>query len=151
MKAPEAAPERPLLSLDGAELAVLSRLAERRRELEAREAALREREILTRALEEKLSRQAKELQELKAALMEQERKLTAMKQADNSEEQARLQDLAKAYKTMKPRDAARLFDELDLTLVTSIARELSPRVLAPVMAKMSPDKARALTRALREG
>ena len=50
---------------------------------------------------------------------------------------------------MKPKDAARLFDGLEPSLLTAIARELSPRILAPIMARMRQDKAEALTAALR--
>ena len=146
---PEAA--RPLLSLHPGELEVLRSLAERRRALDAREAEIYEREQLAKAFEERLSEETKSIRTLQASLKEQEAKLAAEKETVSAAEAERYQRLAKAYKSMKPRDAARLFDDLDLELLTAIAREISPRVLAPVMAKMKPEKARALTEALTSG
>ena len=142
---------KPLFSFDAGELAVLRKLAVRRKELEAREASLIERERLVAALEAKLADQAGELKKLQAALVEQETRISDVEKKDADGDMERLQELAKAYKAMKPKDAARLFNELDMELLTGIAREISPRALAPVLAVMDPKRARALTEALRQG
>lgn len=147
-KAPAA---KPAMSFVAGELAVLRRLAERRKALDRREASIVERERLAEAMEEKLAAQAEELKKLQAALAEQEERINAAKAMETDEKKARLENLAKAYKTMKPRDAARLFNDLDMELLTSIASQISPRVLAPVLARMNPERARELTRALQEG
>ncbi|MEQ9123094.1 MAG: hypothetical protein RIM80_11075, partial [Alphaproteobacteria bacterium] len=80
----------------------------------------------------------------------QEARFEAIDDAKSEGEQERVRELAKAYKAMKPKDAARLFNDLDMDLLTAIAREISPRVLAPVLAKMEPKRARELTEALRQ-
>ena len=107
---------RPLMSFDAGELALLRKLALRRQELDDREARLSERERLAEAFEAKLMAQTKELKRLQAALAEQEEKMAAVEAARQSVDSERVQSLAAAYKAMKPRDAARLFDKLDLDL-----------------------------------
>lgn len=150
-EAPKAgAAAAPLFSFERGELALLRKLAMRRKELEDREARLVERERLAAAMEAKIASQAEELKRLKAELAEQEARIGAVDDAMSEGELERVRELAKAYKAMKPKDAARLFNELDMDLLTAIAREISPRVLAPVLAKMEPKRARELTEALRQ-
>ena len=139
-----------LLGATVGELSVLRRLADRRNTLAAREAQLAERETFVTAMEVKLAEQAADLNRLRAELAEQEATIAAARAAKDAAAEARIQSLAKAYKTMKPKDAARLFNELEDDLLIGIARELSPRSLAPIMSRMKPDKARALTQALTE-
>lgn len=141
----------PLLSFSAGELSVLRRLAERRQALEEREARLLERERLAAAFEARLAEQAKELMRLKEQLAAVEAEISSAEKAKEDAEQARIKNLASAYKTMKARDAARLFDDMEMPLLKAIAREISPRVLAPVLAKMNPEKAQRLTAALRRG
>jgi len=150
-EAPKAdAAQAPLFSFERGELALLRKLAMRRKELEDRESRLVERERLAAAMEAKIAAQADELKRLKTELAEQEARLGAVDDAKSEGELERVRELAKAYKAMKPKDAARLFNELDMDLLTAIAREISPRVLAPVLAKMEPKRARELTEALRQ-
>jgi len=142
--------QAPLFSFERGELALLRKLAMRRKELEDREARLVERERLAAAMEAKIAAQADELKRLKSELEKQEARFEAIDDAKSEGEQERVRELAKAYKAMKPKDAARLFNDLDMELLTAIAREISPRVLAPVLAKMEPKRARELTEALRQ-
>jgi flagellar motility protein MotE (MotC chaperone) len=46
---------------------------------------------------------------------------------------------------MKPKDAAGIFDELEMEVLVRIGRALNPRKLAPIMARMNPIKAKDLT------
>ena len=52
------------------------------------------------------------------------------------------------YETMKPSDAAAIFDELDMPVLLRVARAMNPRKMAPIMAKMDPVKAQDLTAGL---
>lgn len=140
--------DQPLFEFNAGELAVLRRLAARRQELDAREAALVERERLIAALEAKLVQQSIELKKVRAALADQEERMRKEQETVDTAAVDRVKGLAKAYKSMKPKDAARLFDKMDMGLLIRIAREISPRTLAPVMAKMQADKARELSLAL---
>ena len=56
-----------------------------------------------------------------------------------------MKSLVKIYENMKPKDAARIFEELDMDTLLSVAERMGERKLAPVMAKMNPIKAREVT------
>lgn len=155
-KAPDAAGKsslkkmRPALSLNSGELAVLKQLASRRRQIDEREARLVERERVAMAMEARLTEQAAELRRLQAALQKQAALIDEANKQNEAGDVERVKRLAKAYKAMKPKDAARLFEAMHISMLAPIAREISPRVLAPVLARLSVKKANALTIALRE-
>jgi flagellar motility protein MotE (MotC chaperone) len=48
---------------------------------------------------------------------------------------------------MKPKDAAKIFDTLDLNVLLKVARAMNPRKMSPVLALMSSEPAQALTTA----
>jgi flagellar motility protein MotE (MotC chaperone) len=52
------------------------------------------------------------------------------------------------YETMKPKDAAAIFDQLEMPVLLRVARAINPRKMAPIMAKMDPGKAKDLTAGL---
>lgn len=122
----------------GAERAILERLQERRRELDARARELDIRESMVKAAEQRI--EAK-LAELKAA----EARLTTDTQQQNDAEAARLKGLVTMYEAMKPRDAAKIFNRLDLGVLIEVASHISPRQMAEILAQMSPDVADRLT------
>ena len=49
---------------------------------------------------------------------------------------------------MKPKDAARIFDELDMVVLLPVVERMKERVTAPILAKMNAAKARAITEEL---
>lgn len=95
-------------------------------------------------------------------LGEAERKLetgvTDLKQAeDKSEaggskkaeaEKAGLKNIVTMYETMKPKDAARVFDRLNHEVLVPIVLAMNPRKMAEVLAVMQPETAERLTVAL---
>jgi flagellar motility protein MotE (MotC chaperone) len=56
-----------------------------------------------------------------------------------------LLSVVKIYETMKPKDAARIFEKLDLNVQLSVASKMKERAMAALLAEMSPDAARRLT------
>ena len=46
---------------------------------------------------------------------------------------------------MKPKDAARIFQELEINTLMLVVEKMSERKLAPIMAKMNPKKATEIT------
>ena len=66
-------------------------------------------------------------------------------------EQEELRGLVTMYESMKPKDAARIFDRLDLDILLKVSRAMKPRKMADVMAKMSPEVSERLTVALVTG
>ena len=51
---------------------------------------------------------------------------------------------------MKPKDAARIFDTLDLDVLVSVMSQMSERKLSPILASMNPERARTITIMLAE-
>jgi flagellar motility protein MotE (MotC chaperone) len=49
------------------------------------------------------------------------------------------------YENMKPRDAAKIFDRLDIGVLIEISSKIKPQQMADIMAQMSPDIAQRLT------
>ena len=56
-----------------------------------------------------------------------------------------MKSLGKIYESMKPKDATRIFDELDMNTLLMVAERMKEPKLAPIMAKMNPTKATEIT------
>ena len=61
-----------------------------------------------------------------------------------------LNRLIEFYKNMKPVDAARIIDDLDIETTIMILGEMNPRSAAPIMAKVSAVRARAISKIILE-
>ncbi len=68
----------------------------------------------------------------------------------NKHEDAKIRSLVKIYENMKPADAARIFDEMDMPILLEVVDKMSERKAAPILANMSPIKAKELTVELAE-
>jgi len=140
---PPAAATAPVLidpdhPISPAERAILESLQKRRAELDARARELDIREDLLRAAEKRLEGRLAELKDIEARVDE------AMQQKDDAEA-ARFKNLVTMYENMKPKDAAKIFDGLDLKILLQVAREINPRRMSDILAQMSPDTAQRLT------
>jgi flagellar motility protein MotE (MotC chaperone) len=120
------------------ERTVLLQLRERREELDARETALVARESLLAAAEQKVSARVTELQ----ALQKQLETLEANRQ---EREDTSWQRMVKLYESMKPRDAATIFNDLEMPVLLQVLDRMKEAKAAPVLAAMQPDKARDVT------
>lgn len=121
-----------------AERAVLEALRARRAEIEAREAALAQREILVAAAERRLTGRLEEL----AAL--QQRLEAEARSRDERTEQGWRQ-MVRLYEGMRPRDAAGIFDDLDMPVLIQVVDRMREAKAAPVLAAMRPERARLVT------
>jgi flagellar motility protein MotE (MotC chaperone) len=126
---------------DDSEEALLARLAERRSELDRRDADIAMRTALLEAAEKRLDERTKEL----AALEAQVAALVDEKQAA---EETGFRAVVTMYETMKPKDAAKIFDTLSTAVMVKVVRAMSPRKMSPILAAMSPEPAQKLTVAL---
>ena len=63
----------------------------------------------------------------------------------DEQQDKKLQSLVKIYENMKPKEAAQIFEELEMDTLLEVAERMKERKLAPIMAKMNPDKARDMT------
>lgn len=113
-------------------------LKKRRKELEEQKRELSVREALLKTAEQELDQKYNELVSLKSEIED-----LLVQQSD--EEQKRIASLVKIYEGMKPKDAARIFNTLDLDILLSVVSQMSERKSAPIIASMSPERARTLT------
>ena len=121
-----------------AERAILERLTERRQELDQRERELTLRETMLQAQEKKLEAKVIELKDVEA-------KITAATQKKQDAEVAKLKSLVTMYENMKAKEAAKIFDRLDIRLLTEVANQIAPRRMSDILAQMSPESAERLT------
>ncbi len=120
------------------ERAVLERLGERRQELDARARELEIRENLVKSAEKRLDSRVNELKG-----MESDLNGASKKKAEN--EAAQLKSLVTMYENMKPKDAAKIFNRLDMPVLIAVVSQINPRVMADIMGQMQPDVAQRLT------
>lgn len=122
---------------------VFEDMAARRKKLDRREKELMTREALIRAAEQELDRKYQELTTLR-------HEIESLLEQQSEEEVARIQSLVKIYETMKPKEAARIFDTLDLDVLVTVMSRMSERRLSPILANMNPERARTITIMLAE-
>ncbi len=125
------------------ELEVLQSLSKRRNALEERERDLARRRALLDAAEKEVDRKIVELNTLRGEI---ERLLDVQ----TNEQEARLRQLVKIYEAMKPKDAATIFNTLELEVLLQVVSRMSERKSAPVLAEMDPQRARIVTIRLAE-
>jgi flagellar motility protein MotE (MotC chaperone) len=128
----------PTLAVTDGERTVLLELRQRRQELDAREATVVEREATLAAAELRLNARVTELEAM-------QHKLEALEQAREAREDTSWQGLVKLYESMRPRDAATIFNDLDMKVLLGVVDRMKDAKAAPVLAAMQPDKAREVT------
>lgn len=129
------------MGLSSQEILVLRSLQKRREELDAREGGLETREQAAAAADSRLQEQ---ITELKAVETQIQTLLTAM----DAKRDERMGALVKTYESMKPKDAAKIFDGMEDPLLLDIAKTMKPATLAAVLSTMQPKRAEALTKLL---
>lgn len=120
------------------EIEVLQDLAARREALDKREADMRLREGLLQAAEKRVAEKVAELKRLQAMV-------TALIEKHEKVEEAKIESLAKIYGAMKPKDAARIFAELDLPILLALLQRMKESKIAPILAALDPKKAQEIT------
>jgi flagellar motility protein MotE (MotC chaperone) len=134
----ETAAPPPMASFSASEIEVLQSLSKRRDELDRREKRVAEKEALLSAAEQEVDHKIAELNKLKGeieSLLGQQQKM----QSD------RIQSLVKIYEGMKPKEAAAIFNTLDMEVLLPVISRMNERKSGPILAAMNPDKARIVT------
>jgi flagellar motility protein MotE (MotC chaperone) len=129
--------EDPML-MSQSEIDILQNLAQRRVELDSWGNDLSMREQLLKAAELRIEGKLGELKGIQDSIK------GSLKQHDD-EQEAKLKSLVKIYETMKPKDAARIFDQLEMPILLDVIERMKEAKAAPVMAAMDADKAKKLT------
>ncbi len=130
-------PSDPLLMTDE-EIDLLRALADRRRTLDERAREIGDREALLQAAQRRIEEKVDGLEALKKSI-----EALLLQQQDETETQ--YDSLVKIYESMKPKDAARIFEELDMAVLIPVVERMKERKTAPILAKMNPAKAQAIT------
>ncbi|WP_114857536.1 MotE family protein [Azospirillum brasilense] len=122
---------------------LLQHFAERRAEIERRTKELEQREALLTAAEKRIDQKVQEMEKVRTDIQK------LMRQGDEKQT-AQLESLVKIYETMKPKEAARIFEELDMPVLLGVVEKMKETKTAPILAAMDPLKAKELTSALIE-
>ena len=123
------------------ERAILEKLAGRRDTLKQRSEALDLRERMLNEAERKLENGISDLRQA-----EDKADLGGTKKAET--ERNGLRSIVTMYETMKPKEAARVFDRLGLDVLVPLVLAMNPRKMAEILAVMGPEAAEKLTVAL---
>ena len=63
----------------------------------------------------------------------------------NEQESARFKGIITMYEGMKPKDAAKVFDRLEMGVLIEIASQIAPRKMSDILGLMQPEAAERLT------
>jgi flagellar motility protein MotE (MotC chaperone) len=120
------------------ERAILERLQSRRQELEARAREIDIRESLLKAAEKRIE---SKVQEMKAV----ESRISAVGEQKAEADAAHFKGIITMYENMKPKDAAKVFDRLEMSVLFQIASQIAPRKMSDILGLMSTEAAERLT------
>ena len=140
--APAAAPAPPVdaikPTMTAGERAVLESLQQRRQELEARSRELEVRDSLLKAAEKRIEGRLQELREMESRVNGAEKK-------KDDEEAGKFKSLVSMYENMKAKDAAKVFDRLDLRILVEVVNAMNARRMSDILGLMTPEAAERLT------
>ena len=97
------------------------------------------RESLLKATEKRLDAKVTELKDAGSA-----RQQPPMGNRDKAEAE-RFKSIVSMYENMKSKDAARIFDRLDMKILVEVTTQIKPRKMSEILAQMTPEAAERLT------
>lgn len=118
-------------------------MEDQRKKLDDRERDLDAREALLKAAEQELAQKHKELVQIRNQIEE-------LLGDQQQQEQEQIQSLVKIYEGMKAKEAAAIFNSLDIDVLLEVLTHMSERKAAPIIAKMNPERAKTITVMLAE-
>lgn len=121
-----------------AELEVLQSLAKRREILGKQASQIELREGVLKATERRIEEKIARLKQLEAQIEE------LLKRNDQKEEE-QIKSLVKVYEAMKPKEAARIFEQLDFVILVSVTMRMREVKMAAILARMDTARAKELT------
>ena len=117
---------------------ILQELAERREALDIRSREIDKKAVQLKVAEQEIDKRLKQLQE-------HEQKLRKLIQEYNEKERAKINALIKVYSSMKPKDAARIFNTLDIDVTVALLKDMKPSTSSAILAQMNAEKAKEIT------
>jgi len=127
-----------VIDMSDVQLELYKDLSARRESLEKQERDLSQREALLKAGERELEQKLRELTVIR-------NEIEGLLKKQSEEEAGRLGSLVKIYEGMKAKDAARIFNTLDMDVLIKVMTNMSERKTAPILAEMDADRARSVT------
>ena len=135
---PENAKNAPNSAFSQSEILILQELAERREALDIRAQAIDKRAIQLKVTEEEINKKLRQLQEY-------ETRLQKLVNTYSEQEKANIASMVKLYSAMKPQDAARIFNSLDMNITVALLRGMKPSSSSAILSQMDSQKAQAVT------
>ncbi|MDA5193222.1 MotE family protein [Govanella unica] len=120
------------------EINLLQDLSSRRQQLEGRSIELDTRERLLMATEQRIDKKIERLKKIEAEIKD-------LLRLHDDQQEAQIQSLVRVYEAMKPKEAALIFEKLEMDILVSVIEKMKDKKIAPIMAAMKPDVAKALT------
>ena len=131
-------PDQNPQSVSPSERAILERLQARRQELEQRAREIEIRESLLKSTEKRIEGRVEEMKATEA-------KITTATGQKAEQDSARFKGIITMYEGMKPKDAAKVFDRLEMSVLYEIASQIAPRKMSDILGLMQPEAAERLT------
>lgn len=125
------------------EVDLLQSLSQRREEIEEYEGEVALREKILDATEMRIDEKIKQMEEMQIVLKK-------LLEENKVKEDSEMRSLVKIYESMKPKEASRIFNELDMNILLEVIDRMSERKAAPILANMNPTKAKDVTVKLAE-
>jgi flagellar motility protein MotE (MotC chaperone) len=113
-----------------------------------KEIEIRKREEQLKEKEERLVKLEKEIEQKIKDLLVLQKEVQAVRVEKQETQNTRVRGLAKIYGTMKPKEAAKLMENLDDKLVMGIISTMTPDEAAAILALMEVKKAAKISEAL---
>ncbi len=120
------------------EIMILQELAERREALDLRSKEIDRKAVQLKVAEDEIDKKIKQLQDY-------EQRLKKLMIEYNQEEKEKISSLAKLYINMKPKDAARIFNTLDMSILIPILKEMKPATTSAILSQMNPERVKEVT------
>ncbi|MEH6496798.1 MAG: hypothetical protein V7740_13710 [Pseudomonas marincola] len=137
----EDSPEKPSFDaseLTESEIEVLQKLAERREQLIVKQKELDLRDNLLQATEKRIDGKIAKLKGIEATIQDLLKKYDA-------QELRKLKSIVTIYEKMKAKDAARIFNTLDMKVLLDVTGLMKESKLASILGKMNGQRAQELT------
>lgn len=125
-------------SFSKVELELLENLGKRREELSRWETNIQVKEAALDATEKRINDKITQIEAMK-------REVSNLLAQYNTQEDAKIKSLVRIYENMKPKDAARIFNELELPILLLVIDKMAEKKAAPILSEMEPQKAKQVT------
>lgn len=121
-----------------AQLSLFNDLIERRQDLEKRQTELEKKSNILSAAEKSITEKLDKLADFK-------QEIQSLLKSYSDQENAKLDSLVKIYQSMKPQDAAKIFEQLDMDVILKIIDRMKESKAAPILSNMDPKIAKDIT------